>query len=53
MGLNSAKEEAGAEQATVSNKPVGSQLPQKRFRGVTKHRRSGRSVFGANFAYLR
>ena len=45
MGLDSAEEETGAEQATVSNKPVASQVPQKRFRGVTKHRRSGRSVF--------
>ena len=45
MGLDSAEEETGAEQATVSNKPVASQAPQKRFRGVTKHRRSGRSVF--------
>lgn len=44
MGLDSAKEEAGAKQAAVSCKPVASQVPQKRFRGVTKHRRSGRSV---------
>lgn len=52
MGLDSAEEETGAEQATVSDKPVTSQVPQKRFRGVTKHRRSGRSVSCAAITYL-
>ena len=44
MGLESATKEAAAQQAAVSCKAVANPVPQKRFRGVTKHRRSGRSV---------
>lgn len=44
MGLDSATAGTAAEQADVDGNAVASQVPQKRFRGVTKHRRSGRSV---------
>ncbi len=44
MGLESETPGTAAEQADVDCKAVASQVPQKRYRGVTKHRRSGRSV---------
>lgn len=44
MGLESGTAGTAAEQADVDCKAVASQVPQKRYRGVTKHRRSGRSV---------
>ena len=44
MGLDSATAGTAVEQADVDCNPVASQAPQKRFRGVTKHRRSGRSA---------
>lgn len=44
MGPDSATAGTAPVQADMDGTAVASQVPQKRFRGVTKHRRSGRSV---------